>query len=43
VKVYINNDLTAFEKIDHDLAVYQGSKNSASIFIKEALKSFPIH
>ena len=33
MKVYINNDLTAFEKIDHDLAVYQGSKNSASIFL----------
>lgn len=33
MKVYINEDITAFEKIDHDLAVYQGSKNSASIFI----------
>ncbi len=33
MKVYINEDITAFEKVDHDLAIYQGSKNSASIFI----------
>ncbi len=33
MKVYINKDLTAFEKVEHDIAVYQGSKNSASIFI----------
>lgn len=33
MKVYINNDLTAFEKVEHDMAVYQGSKNSSSIFI----------